>query len=281
MASAEREFEGRVTVVTGAASGIGRSILTAFAERGARCVLVDMDEEWGGGVADDLRQRGHKVLFVRTDVSKSQQVTRLFQEAIGAYGGVDILVNAAGIRVRNEVVDLSEDDWDAQLSVQLKGTFLMCREGARQMIKQGRGGRLVNLGSNVVSVPHRGSAAHGVSKAGVVHLSKVLALELGRYNITVNVVAPSITEVAWPARKAPLSEEFLRNFLPEVPLGHRLVRPQENVEAVLFFASDRASFITGQTLYIDGGYSAGKMIVTGPTTPWKPEELDAGKKATE
>lgn len=266
----KREFEGKVAIVSGAASGIGRSILTALAERGARVVIADMDAEWGPQVADGLSAGGQPALFVRTDVSKSGQVMHLFDETAKVFGGVDVVVNAVGIRVRNEVVDLSEEDWDAQLGVQLKGTFLMCREGARRMITQGRGGRIVNLGSNVVSVPHRGSASHGVSKAGVVHLTKVMALELGQHNITVNVVAPSITEVAWPARKAPLSEEFLRNFLPEVPLGQRLVRPHENVEAVLFFASERASFITGQTLYVDGGYSAGKMIVTGPTTPWRP-----------
>lgn len=273
----DREFEGKVAIVTGSASGIGRSILTAFTERGAKGVMADMDDDYAAAAVDEMRRAGLDVTYVRTDVSKSAQVARLFDEAAKTYGGVDIVVNAAGIRVRDEIVDLREEDWDAQLGVQLKGTFLMCREAGRRMIQQGRGGRIVNLGSNVVSVPHRGSAAHGVSKAGVVHLTKVMALEVGRYDITVNVVAPSITEVAWPARKQPLSEEFLKNFLPEVPLGNRLVRPHENVEAVLFFASPRASFITGQTLYIDGGYSAGKMIVAGPTTPWRPEGLDAPK----
>jgi NAD(P)-dependent dehydrogenase (short-subunit alcohol dehydrogenase family) len=219
-----------------------------------------------------MRREGHEVSFVRTDVSRSDQVARLFEEVVRMFGAVDIVVNAAGIRVRNEVVDMSEEEWDAQLNVQLKGVFLMCREAARQMIRQGRGGRIINLGSNVVSVPHRGSASHGVSKAGVVHLTKVMALELGRYGITINVVAPSITEVAWPQRKAALSDEFLKTFLPEVPMGRR-VRPHENVDAVLFFASERASFITGQTLYIDGGYSAGKMSVTGATTPWVPSAL--------
>ena len=106
----------------------------------------------------------------------------------------------------------------------------------------------------------------------MVHLTKVMALELGCYGITINVVAPSITEVAWPQRKAALSEEFLKNFLAEVPMGRR-VRPHENVDAVLFFASEQASFITGQTLYVDGGYSAGKMGVGGPTTPWVPPGL--------
>lgn len=267
-----REFEGKVAVVTGAASGIGRSILVGFVQRGARGVIADLDEEWGAPVAADMRRDGAEVLFVKTDVSRSTEVARLYQEVVGTFGAVDIVVNAAGIRVRNEVVDLSDEEWDAQLNVQLRGTFLMCRDGARQMIKQDRGGRIVNLGSNVVSVPHKGSASHGVSKAAVVHLTKVLALELGHHGITANVVAPSITEVAWPARKAPPSEEFLRHFLAEVPMG-RLVRPDENVEAVLFFASDRAAFVTGQVLYVDGGYSAGKMAIRGPTTPWVPPAL--------
>lgn len=267
-----REFEGKVAVVTGSVSGIGRSILTAFVHSGARGVMADIDEEWGSPIVEQMRREGHDVLFVKTDVSRGDQVDRLFEETVRRYGSVDIVVNAVGIRVRNEVVDMSEHEWDAQINAQLKGTFLMCRAAARQMIRQGRGGRIINLGSNVVSVPHRGSASHGVSKAGVVHLTKVLALELGAHGITVNVVAPSLTEVAWPARKAPLSQEFLSNFLPEVPIS-RLVRPQENVDAVLFFASERAGFVTGQTLYVDGGYSAGKMRVTGPTTPWMPPEL--------
>lgn len=274
----DREFEGKVAIVTGAASGIGRSIFVALVERGAKGVIADLDEEWGDRIAAEMRRSGLHVMFVKTDVSRSADVARVYQETVKAYGGVHILVNAAGIRVRNEVVDLPEEDWDAQLNVQLRGPFLMCRDGARQMIKQGRGGRIVNLGSNVVSVPHRGSASHGVSKAGVVHLTKVLALELGQHNITVNVVAPSITEVAWPARKPAPSEEFINNYLPEVPMG-RLVRPQENVDAVLFFASDRAGFVTGQVLYVDGGYSAGKMAVRGATTPWMPPGL-AGPRST-
>jgi len=266
---AAREFDGKVAIVTGSASGIGRSILTAFAQGGARGVLVDVDDEWGRRIEEEMRRSGNDILFVKTDVSNGAQVDRLFEETVKAYGSVDIIVNAAGIRVRNEIVDLSEQEWDAQLDIQLKGPFLMCRAGARQMIKQGRGGRLINIGSNVIAVPHRGCAPHAVSKAGVVQLTKVLALELGRYGITVNVVAPSLTEVAWPARKLPPSDEFLSNFMPEAPLG-RLVRPEENVAAVLFFASDKAAFITGQTLAIDGGYSAGKMCVQGPTTPWMP-----------
>ena len=272
---ADSEFNGKVALVTGAASGIGRSILVAFLQRGAKGVLADVDDEWGHNIEDEMRREGHDILFVKTDVTSGGDVAHLFEKTVGAYGQVDIVVNAAGIRVRNEVVDLSEQEWDAQIGIQLKGPFLMCRAAARQMIKQGRGGRLINIGSNVIAVPHRGCAPHAVSKAGVVQLTKVLALELGRHGITVNVVAPSLTEVAWPARKLPPSREFLASFMPEVPLGGRLVRPEENVDAVLFFASEKAGFITGQLLSVDGGYSAGKLCVQGATTPWMPPARSA------
>jgi NAD(P)-dependent dehydrogenase (short-subunit alcohol dehydrogenase family) len=256
----DQSFVGKVAVVTGGASGIGRAILTRFARAGARCILADNDEEWGATVARDLAAGGSAVAFVPTDVRRSDQVGRLFAEGVSRYGGVDILVNSAGVGVHREVVDLTEEEWDLQVDVQLKGVFLTSREAARLMIRQGRGGRIINIGSTASAVARVRAGPHSASKAGVILLTRVLAVELGRHNITANVVAPGLTDVGPISHFGGASLDYQRNFIREVPLG-RLAQPDEMADAVLFFASDQARFITGQVLYVDGGYSAGKMGV--------------------
>ncbi len=255
---ANRTFEGKVAVVTGAASGIGRAILTRFAAAGARCVLGDVDEEWGARLARELQAAGQAVMFVKTDIRSAGQVEHLFGATATSFGGVDIMVNCAGVGVHKEVVDLSEDEWDFQVDVQLKGVFLMCREAARLMIRQKRGGRIINIGSTASAVARVRAAPHCASKAGVIQLTRVLALELGPYGITANVVAPGLTDVGPISHHGGASPEYQRIFVQEVALG-RLAQPDEMADAVLFFASDQARFITGQVLYVDGGYSAGKI----------------------
>ncbi len=256
------EFAGKVVVVSGGASGIGRAILEAFAQQGATGIVADVDTEWGAERADALRSQGYDVTFVKTDVRKADEIAHLFQQVATERNGVDIVVNSAGVGVHKEVIDLTEEEWDFQVDVQLKGVFLMCREAARQMISQKRRGRIINVGSGaaIVARPHAGP--HCASKAGAAHLTRVLALELGRHGITVNVVSPGLTDVGPISHYGGATPDYQRNFLPEVPLG-RLARPQEIADAVLFFASDRAQFITGQLINIDGGYSAGKLGIRG------------------
>jgi NAD(P)-dependent dehydrogenase (short-subunit alcohol dehydrogenase family) len=264
-----QDFSGKVAVVTGGASGICRAIVNAFVEGGARAIIADVDDEYGEAAARDLRAGGGEVRYVRTNVADAAQVTRLFDESVAAFGGIDIVVHGADIRVKNEVVDTAEDEWDAKLGVVLKGAFLMCREGARRMIRQGRGGRLINVGSTGGLVPRVGSATHTVSKMGVVMLSRVLAMELAPHGITANVIAPGLTDVEGPSRKGPTSEEYTHNFLREVPMA-RLGRYDEMVYATLFFAREAARYITGQVVYVDGGYGAGKLSVTGATSVFRP-----------
>jgi NAD(P)-dependent dehydrogenase (short-subunit alcohol dehydrogenase family) len=259
-------FTGKTAVVTGGASGIGRAILEAFVQNGATGILADIDAEWGAERADVLRGQGYDVTFVKTDVRKGDQVARLF-ELVGAHHrGTDIVVNCAGVGVHKEVVDLSEEEWDFQVDIQLKGVFLMCREAARQMIALQRRGRIINIGSGaaIVARPHAGP--HCASKAGAAHLTRVLALELGRHGITVNVVSPGLTDVGPISHWGGSTLDYQRTFLPEVPLG-RLARPEEIADAVLFFASEKAQFITGQLINIDGGYSAGKLGIRGSHRP--------------
>jgi len=260
------EFKGKTAVVSGSASGIGRAILEAFVQQGAAGILADIDAEWGSERARILREQGHDVTFVQTDVRQSEQVARLFQIVAAKHNGTDILVNCAGVGVHKEIIDLTEEEWDFQVNVQLKGVFLMCREAARQMIERKRAGRIINIGSGaaIVARPHAGP--HCASKAGAAQLTRVLALELGPHGITVNVVSPGLTDVGPTSHFGGSTPDYQRNFLPEVPLG-RLARPEEIADAVLFFASDKARFITGQLVNIDGGYSAGKMGIRGSHRP--------------
>lgn len=256
------EFLGKVAIVSGAASGISSVILTRFAEAGAKVVLVDIDEDWGTQGAERLASRGHDVLFCKTDVRDSAQVNNMVDQAIERFGRVDILVHGAGVGVHKEVVDLSDEEWDFQVDVQLRGAFLLSRAVAQRLIQQDEGGRLILLGSTSGNNARPKSAPHAASKAGEIQLARVMAQELGRYQITSNIVSPGLTDIS-NISKSYQTPEYQRIFVHQVPLG-RLAIPDEIADAVLFFASDRARFITGQVLCVDGGYSAGKLSVSGP-----------------
>ena len=256
------EFDGKVAIVTGAAGGIMRVILTRFVEAGARAALVDINDDWGQSTADALTQRGFEVLYSKTDVRRSDQVNAMVDAAVERFGRVDILVHGAGVGVHNEIVDMSDEEWDLQIDVQLKGAFLLSRAVGRKLIAQGEGGRIILIGSTSGNNARMKSGPHAASKAGEIQLSRVMALEMGRYGITSNVVAPGLTDISGISLSSQ-NPEYQRAFVSQVPLG-RLGQPDEIADAVLFIASDRARFITGQLLCVDGGYSAGKMAVQGP-----------------
>ena len=256
------EFEGKVAIVTGAAGGINRVILTRLAEESARCVLVDINDEWGESLAAELRGRGLDVMYIRTDVRYGDQVNAMVARAVETYGRLDILVHGAGVGVHNEIVDMSEEEWDLQVDVQLRGAFLLSRAVGRQLIKQGKGGRIILIGSTSGNNARPMSGPHAASKAGEIQLSRVMALEMGKHNITCNVVAPGLTNIAGISLSSQ-DAAYQKAFISQVPLA-RLADPDEIADSVLFIASDRARFISGQLLCVDGGYSAGKLAVVGP-----------------
>ena len=256
------EFTGQVAIVTGAAGGINRVILTRFAEEGARCVLVDTNDDWGEKTAAGLRERGFEVVYSKTDVRVSEQVDAMVEAAVGRFGRVDILVHGAGVGVHNDIVDMTDDEWDLQIDVQLRGAFLLSRAVGRRLIAQGEGGRIILIGSTSGNNARPKSGPHAASKAGEIQLSRVMALEMGKYGITSNVVAPGLTDIAGISLSSQ-NPEYQKAFIAQVPLG-RLAVPDEIADAVLFIASDRARFISGQLLCVDGGYSAGKLAVQGP-----------------
>ncbi len=259
----ERRFEDKVVVVTGSAGGIGRAMIEAFVAEGARGVVVDVNQDWAEQLGKNLRTAGADVMVSITDVREANQVGALMQSVVDRYGRVDVMVNNAGIGAHEKVVNLDEDAWDNVIDVQLKGTFLCSQAAARQMIEQGGGARIINIGSTAATNARVAAAPHCASKAGIVMLTRVMALELGEYGITVNCVSPGLTDVSATSQTSSPPPEYIKSFVSNVPIGRR-GRGEEIADAVLFLASEQASYINGQNLVVDGGYGAGKLSLPVP-----------------
>lgn len=252
-------LSGKSAIVTGSASGIGREIALTLAADGASITVADRNLEGAEAVARQIIESGGAARAAQVDVTNSGQVDAAVESAAEAYGSLDILVNVAGFGFNSPIVDMREEDWDLVLGVNLKGQFLCARAAARRMIQQGNGGRIVNIASTAANNARYAGGAYCAAKAGVVQLTKVLALELGEYDITVNAVGPGFTETPATVES---SDEYRSNFLAQVPAG-RSGRTSDIANAVLFLASPASEYVNGQTIYVDGGYSAGKLTVRG------------------
>ena len=242
-------FKNQVAVVTGAAKGIGRSIALALIDEGARVVPVDVDREALRSLQVEAEKREGQILPVVCDIEKSSDVKAMVEEVLGTFGRIDLLVNNAGIIRRGTIETVGEDDWDRVIAVNLKGTFNCCKAVVGTMKRQ-RSGTIVNVSSIAGKIGDITSApGYGSSKAGSDALMKTLARQLAPSGIRVNAVAPHAIETEMSAQ---WSEEKRREVIAGIPLG-RLGRPQDVAEAVLFLASDAASFITGEILDVNGG----------------------------
>jgi 2-deoxy-D-gluconate 3-dehydrogenase len=252
------DLTGKTAIVTGAAMGIGRGIALMLAHAGANIVVADINLEGARKVVGEIEALERKALVIEADVSKAVDIKRMVEATVDKFGGVDILVNNAGIIPLKPALDLEEEDWDQVQDVNIKGTFLCSQAVAREMVKQGRGGKIVNLASIDGVYPLMvGFTHYDATKAAVIMLTKSLAKELAPHKINVNAVAPGIVDTpgVWKLAE-PLGLDPNVVFSPRIPLG-RLQQPEDVAKAVLFLASDGAEYITGICLFVEGGFLVG------------------------
>lgn len=249
-------FEGKVALVTGAAQGIGSAIAGHFLAAGARVVLNDRSSERVMAGIARLGGAQPSLFGVAADVTRRVEVEALITAAADHFGRLDIVVNNAGLYPVTPVLDMSEEEWDMVLDVNLKGTFLVSQAAARQMAAQGDGGAIVNISSGSHKIARMGCAHYCASKAGVVMLTQVLAMELAPHRIRVNAVAPGLIEVPDPL--TPGTPDYVAATLAVIPAG-RLGTPDDVAQAVLMLADPAADYVTGALLAVDGGLSVGRM----------------------
>ena len=245
-------FAGLTAIVTGAGRGMGRAVALGLAAEGANVVVAEVDEPAAKEVVDEIQKTGARALAVKVDISSVADVRALFAKTVAEFGGVDILINNAGIGIAKPLVDYTEADWDKQLGVNLKGMFFATQEAARVMIPKRRG-KIVNFASTAAFVSSSTpETAYDISKGGVRQLTISVAAELAPYHINVNAVAPGTIMTDLTLRVLDTEEKMARASA-KIPLG-RLGKPEDMVGPVLFLCSDEASYVTGHVLVVDGGW---------------------------
>jgi meso-butanediol dehydrogenase/(S,S)-butanediol dehydrogenase/diacetyl reductase len=252
-------FKDQGVVVTGAASGIGRQVALAFAAEGARLALGDIDHAQAEATAAEIRQRGGEAHAFALDVIKPDAVREFIAGAEAVLGRLDVLANCAGVREISPLLDLSYEDWQRTMGVNVTGSFLPAQAFARRLIAQGKAGRIVNIASTLglVATPER--VAYVTSKHAVVGLTKALAMELAPKNIRVNAVAPGVI-------RTPMTERYFQDAetsqkIRDIHAMGRWGETQEVANAMLFLASEESSFTTGAVLTVDGGWTLGKKMM--------------------
>ena len=248
-------LDGKVAIVTGSGSGIGKALAIALAEAGADCVPTELPDRMAGldPVCDVIRENGRTALPLPLCLPELESIDFLVARTLQKMGRIDILVNNAGVNIPRDALEVTEQDWDGVLDVNLKGLFFLSQRVGREMVKAG-GGKIVNIASQNGVVGYYKRAAYCSSKAGVVNLTRVLALEWAKYKINVNAVGP--TFILTPLTQSTFDDPVLReDLLKRIPLG-RVGQPEDVVGAVVFLSSPAADLITGHTLLVDGGWTA-------------------------
>jgi 3-oxoacyl-[acyl-carrier protein] reductase len=247
-------LDGRVAVVTGAGRGIGAAEAIKMAQEGAKIAVLDLSAEAGQDTVEAVEKAGTEAVAVACDVSSSKMVGAAFEEVAHRFGRIDILVNNAGLLRDNLLFKMSEDDWDKVMDVHLKGSFLCTKAVQKYMVEQEYG--KIIMTSSIVALGNKGQANYSAAKGGLQALARTLALELGRFNINVNTVAPGWIETEMTkeaAERVGMSmEDMKERFAKNIPLM-RFGRPEDIANVVAFLVSDEASYISGETIYVAGG----------------------------
>ncbi|KRG12696.1 SDR family NAD(P)-dependent oxidoreductase [Lederbergia galactosidilytica] len=250
-------LEGKVAIVTGAAMGMGEATAKLFTEAKAKVVIADFNEEKGNEVTEAIRANGGEAAFIKTDISKSDQVQAMVQFAVDTFGKLDVAVNNAALTPDDKpVAEFDEDYWDRLISVDLTGTALCMKYELQQLLKQDHGGSIINISSVSGFRPQPNNIAYVAAKHGVIGMTKVAALEYGPKNFRINSVAPGAIDT--PMLRGAL-EQFgftEEEYAPQLSLLNRFGQPKEIAQASLWLASDASSYITGTTIHADAGYTS-------------------------
>lgn len=245
------QLQGKVAIVTGASKGIGKAIAVGFGKEGASVLVnYNTDKKGADEAVSAIVEAGQKAIAVQTDTSKQQSATFLVEQAVQTFGGLDILVNNAGILRVAPLVDMDPSLWDCVIRTNLYGYFYCAQAAARQLIKQKRGGRIINISSISDPMVFIGGAAYCATKGGIDALTRVLAVELAKYGITANVIQPGPTDT--PLNYPYYTPDVVERYNARIPIG-RLAKAEEIVGAAVYLASDSASFTNGAEILIDGG----------------------------
>ena len=250
-----KKLQDKVAIITGSRRGIGRGIALAFAKEGCKVVVSDyVEDKDGKNTVNEIKKLGSDAIFVKADVSKEKDVKNLVDKAVKKFGKLNIMVNNAGIVSFGTADTLTEKDWDKVINVNLKGVFFGTKYAAKQMLKQGKGGRIINISSIAGLVGFPGISAYCASKGGVTEFTREAALDYASKGITVNAIDPGVIET--DMTKGMIEDKATReNFMQNTPVG-RVGKPEDIGNAALFLALDESSFITGHNLVVDGGWTA-------------------------
>jgi 3-oxoacyl-[acyl-carrier protein] reductase len=247
-------FEGRVAFVTGGSRGIGKGIVELFAQEGAKVALIDLNEEALSETTSELKEKSYEVFSKVASVTDADQVEAAVKEVYETFGSVDILVNNAGVIRDNLLFKMTDSDWQTVMDVHLKGSFNSARAVQKYMVEN-KYGRIINI-SSTSALGNRGQANYAAAKAGLQGFTKTLAIELGRYGITANSVAPGFIETEMTketaARLGISFEQLIQASVANIPVG-RSGKPADIANAVAFFADEKSSFVNGQVIYVAGG----------------------------
>ncbi|MBT2736349.1 beta-ketoacyl-ACP reductase [Bacillus sp. ISL-7] len=247
-------FTGKVAFVTGGSRGIGKGIVELFAQEGAKVAIIDLNEEALSETTSELKEKGYDVYSKVANVVDAEQVEDAMKEVYEAFGSVDILVNNAGVIRDNLFFKMTDSDWQTVMDVHLKGSFNAARAAQKYMVEN-KYGRIINI-SSTSALGNRGQANYAAAKAGLQGFTKTLAIELGRYGITANSVAPGFIETEMTketaARIGIPFEQLIQSSVAHIPVG-RSGKPEDIANTVAFFADEKSSFVNGQVIYVAGG----------------------------